>query len=102
MTGDDSDSFASWALLELLGHRRIAGHLTERQVAGHQYLQITVPGDPPLTQLYSPSAVYAITPVSEETARRIAGRMRPESIHPWELPAAPKHDDLHNDREDDW
>ena len=86
--------FQGWAILELMGHRRLAGYLTEVQIAGQGFLRLDVP--PPLagdddaedgaaTQFYSPSSVYAITPTTEEICRAV--RVRPEPVHTWELPA---------------
>ena len=85
-----------WAVLELMGHRRLAGHLTETQIAGAGFLRIDIPADgdqPAATQIYAPAAVYAITPVTEETARLVAATARPAPVQRWELPAAPSADD---------
>lgn len=87
----DSDAFEGWAILELMGHRRLAGWLTEREIAGAAFVRIDVPeGDGDriaTTQFYSPSAVYCITPTTEEVAIAVAVRSRPEPVHRWELPA---------------
>jgi hypothetical protein len=53
-----SEAFEGWAVLELMGHRRLAGHLSEQQIGGSSFLRIDVPTEPPATQFYSPSAVY--------------------------------------------
>jgi hypothetical protein len=39
-----AEPFAQWVILELLGHRRLAGFLTEQQIAGASFLRIDVPG----------------------------------------------------------
>lgn len=73
----EQPGFAEWVILELLGHRRLAGHLTEQQIAGASFLRLEVPGtedQPGATQLYSPGSVYCITPTTEEIARRVAAR----------------------------
>lgn len=86
-------SFAEWAILELMGHRRLAGYVTEQQIGGSGFLRIDIPGDgSETTQFYAPSAVYAITPTSEETARKVAALGRPAPVQRWELPAAPPAD----------
>jgi hypothetical protein len=87
----DTPTFAEWVIIELLGHRRLAGHLTEQQVAGHGFLRLDIPGDNDTTfatQLLSPSSVYAIHPTSEAIARHVAKTNRPEPVARWELPAA--------------
>lgn len=89
---DTTSSFDQWAILEILGHRRLAGRLTEASIAGGSFLRIDIPetdGQPPMTQYYAPSSVYAITPTTEDIARRAAARFRPAPVNRWELAAAP-------------
>jgi hypothetical protein len=81
-----------WALLELMGHRRLAGIIAEETIAGAAFIRIDVPAEeeePGATQFYSPQAVYCITPLTEETARAFARTYRPEPIKAWELKALP-------------
>lgn len=89
----DKDVFAEWVILELMGHRRLAGHLQEVQVAGSGLLRLDVyPGDasaPSMTQLYSPAAVYCITPTTEEIARKVAAESQPAPVSRFELERAP-------------
>jgi len=88
-------SFAEWMILELMGHRRLAGRVREVQLAGVGFLRLDIPecdGDPGRTQYISPGSVYALHPVDEATARQAAAAWRPEPVHRWELPAAPKDD----------
>jgi len=87
-----------WAIVELMGHRRLAGRVTGVTVAGAPFLRIDVPsssdvGDPQLsaTQLYAPAAVYAITPTTEEVVRRC--RVTPTPVQQWELRAGPAIDE---------
>jgi len=86
-----SDTFAEWAIVELMGHRRLAGYLTEVEIAGRGFLRLDIPAGPPggpAMQLYNPSAVYAITPTSEGTARRVAELSQPAPVALWELPGS--------------
>ena len=85
-TPDPDVPFEGWVILELMGHRRLAGYLREQTIGGAAFLRIDIPADPPVTQLYAPAAVYAITPTSEETAREVATLARPAPVHRWELP----------------
>lgn len=85
-----------WVLLELMGHRRLAGKLTEETIGGASFLRIDVPDG--ATQFYSPAAVYAITPITEDVARRFAQRNRPTPIQTYELP---KPDESDFDDEDE-
>lgn len=40
---EGSQPFESWALVELFGHQRIAGHVTEQQIGGCQFVRVDVP-----------------------------------------------------------
>jgi hypothetical protein len=85
-----ADAFESWAILELMGHRRLAGLVSEATIAGGTFLRIDVPevnGQAAVTQFYSPSAVYAISPCSEDVARAVAANSRPAPVSAFELPA---------------
>lgn len=103
----DVERFGSWAIVELMGHRRLAGYLTEQQIAGAGFLRLDIPGidgEQAATQYYAPSSVYAITPVTEEAARAVARRNHPEPIHYYELPAlegAPYRPGLGEDYDED-
>lgn len=93
----EANPFAEWVVLELMGHRRLAGHLTEQEIAGKGFLRLDVPAvdeQPPATQLYNPSSVYCITPTTEEVARAVAAGARPAPVQRWELPALPTADSV--------
>lgn len=89
--------FEGWAIVELMGHRRLAGYVTEVELAGAGMLRLDVPGfihtettgeqeeRGQATQFYSAAALYCLTPTTEEMARRIAELSRPQPVHPWEL-----------------
>jgi hypothetical protein len=86
---EEQNGFAEWAIVELMGHRRLAGYIREVEIAGKGFLRLDIPtGESTATQLYNPAAVYAITPTSEDTARRVAALSQPEPVQRWELPAA--------------
>ena len=80
--------FDEWAILELMGHRRLAGKVTDAVIGGGAFLRIDVPGDDGKfsTQYYSPGSVYCITPTSEEVARAVAKQSQPAPVQRWELP----------------
>lgn len=104
----ETPTFAEWVILELLGHRRLAGYLTEQQIAGHGFLRLDIPGETDseacaehfvATQLFNPTSVYAIHPTSEAIARHAAKTYRQAPLQRWELPAAPARE--HVDDVDD-
>ncbi len=88
-----------WVILELFGHRRLAGYLSEVELAGSTFLRLTIPDADPTkppraTQDYQPTAVYGITWTTEEVARKVAARSQPAPVAQWELdrPAAEEFD----------
>lgn len=88
-------AFESWAILELMGHRRLAGYVQEVELAGEGFLRIDVvsPDGKSVTQYYRPGAIYGITPTTEETVRAVAGMNQPAPVSRWELPM-PSHEPL--------
>lgn len=97
------EKFSGWVILELMGHRRLIGYLSEHEIAGSAFLRVDVLTDPPTTQFYAAGAVYCITPTTEEMARRAAKLSEVAPIKTWEipkpLPAAAQDDD---DEADDY
>lgn len=85
-----------WFLVELMGHRRLAGRLSEVQIAGEGFLRLDIPGEAGeadvATQFYRPASVYALTPIGEDVARKIAARYRPQPVTTWELAPAARDD----------
>jgi hypothetical protein len=86
-----TEKFETWAILELMGHRRLAGKVTEATIGGGSFIRIDVPGnETETTQYYSPGAVYCITPTTEDIARDFATSNQPEPVHRWELKQLPE------------
>ena len=84
----NTDGFGEWVILELMGHRKLAGFLSEQEIAGNGFLRLDIHGaqdEPVVTQFYSPSAVYCITPVSDDLARKAAYNLKPQPIGQYEL-----------------
>lgn len=82
--------YEGWAIVELMGHVRIAGYVREVTQYGAAMGRIDIPGEgdkPIATQFFGGASVYRITPVSEEAARAVAARSWPEPVYHWELPA---------------
>ena len=82
--------FEGWVILEQLGHKRLGGYVREETVAGQGFLRIEIPDEGEkiqATQYINPSTIYAITPTTEEMARAVALRNKPQPVQRWELPA---------------
>lgn len=84
---DTPNTFDQWAILELMGHVRLAGRVTEETHFGAALGRIDIPvGDGFTTQYFGGSSVYRITPTTEEIARSVAARNQPEPVYRFELP----------------
>jgi hypothetical protein len=59
-----------FAIVELMGHRRYGARVSEVEQYGAKFLRAEVLTEPPYEQLVHPQALYAITPCTEEQARR--------------------------------
>lgn len=84
----ESEKFDLWCLVELFGHQKIAGQCSERNIAGTNMLQVDVPEttkQPAFTRILSAGAIYAINPITEETARKIAEQLEQKPITIWEV-----------------
>lgn len=115
--GDTHEPYEGWTILELFGHRRLAGWVSEAELAGGKFIRIDVPGldghgprSTVATQFYGPAAIYAITPTTEAMARAVARTCQPEPVHRWEMPPdralaatteAPRDDDPPDTNDDD-
>lgn len=87
-----AELFDQWAILELMGHVRLAGRVTEEEHFGAKLGRIDIPnGDGFTTQYFSGGSIYRLTPTTEEIARGVAARNQPEPVHRWELPAPQQH-----------
>lgn len=76
-----------WAIVELMGHVKVAGYLTEEERFGVKMGRIDIPSaDGTVTQYFGGSSVYRITPVTEEVARAYAEARQARPISRWDLP----------------
>jgi hypothetical protein len=83
-----AEPFEQWAIVELMGHVRLGGRLTEESHFGVALGRIDIPaGDGFATQFFGGSSIYRITPVAEDVARAVATANQPQPVHRWELPA---------------
>ena len=80
-----------WVKLELMGHRQFGCYLTEVEMYGTALARADIyDGDaeePFVTQFYSSSAIYCITPITEDLARRMGAGSKPRPVSEYELPA---------------
>jgi len=86
---DIEKGFESWAIVELMGHSVIAGYVTEQSIAGSAMLRVDVPkvdNHEPFTKFFGGSAIYGITPTTEELAKSAAKRLAVRPVSLWVVP----------------
>lgn len=92
----EENTFRQWALVEIFGHQKIAGLVSEQVIAGQGFVRIDVPDageQPGYTKFYGPSAIYSITPCEEVIARAFCMKNITVPVQSYELPA-PARDSL--------
>lgn len=92
-----------WALVEIFGHRRHFGRVTEVEKFGTKMLRIDVPAAAaaPLlgeaesfeTFFYGGGSIFGMTPMTEEACRKAAERDRPRPYTPIARLPGPDFDD---------
>lgn len=97
-----AERFDSWAILELFGHQRIAGRVTEQTIGGCHFLRVDVPALPhaahagegdgvaAFTKFFTQGAIYALTPTDKATAIRAAEHLVAQPIEPWIVSPRPQ------------
>src|SRR5712691_4714086 len=76
---EESSELISWALVELFGHQRIVGFLSQQTFGTGVQFHVDVPDllkdgktvRVGFTRYFGLSAIYSITPVSEEIVRKL-------------------------------
>lgn len=93
-------TFEQWGIVELFGHNKIAGMISEQSIGGCSFVRVDVPaiGDNQgYTKVYGNGAIYAMTFTDEETAKAAAKMYSPRPIDVFEakrlLEPPPSYDD---------
>lgn len=109
---DKAEQFDQWAIVDVMGHQRYIGRVTEQVVAGAGFVRVDVPEtskQPAWTKLIGTGSIYAISPVTEEIARAMAEQRQQAPIAAYEMPARitaatderPAYDDPQCEDDDD-
>lgn len=78
---------AQWAIVELMGHVKLAGRLTEVERFGCKLGRLDIPeGDGFVTRLFGGQSVYSITYVTEAVARHVRKQTTAAPVSPWDFP----------------
>lgn len=84
-------TFDEWALVELFGHARIVGKVTEATIAGGAFIRVDVPNDDGsavvFTRFFGPGAIYSMSPIDKDLALKLAKAQQAEPVKVYELRA---------------
>lgn len=77
------EQLRAWALVELFGHQRIVGHVSEQSFGTGVLFRVDVPDltssgktiRPGFTRYFGLSSIYSITPIAEEVVRELLPRI---------------------------
>jgi hypothetical protein len=79
---ESTQGFDQWGIVEVMGHKKYAGHITEQVIGGSALVRVDVPecqvrekAVPAYSKLIGVGSIYMITPTSEEIARKSAQRL---------------------------
>ena len=81
-----------WAVVEVMGHSQYAGRVSEYTGFGVPLVRVEVPavgGQPAFEKLLGASAIFRVTPCTEEAARRAAEGLR---VRPLSMVALPSRE----------
>lgn len=87
-------AFEGWAIVELMGHVRMAGQIREVEQYGTKMLAVDVPAVPDagveaFTTFVSGASLYRVTPTTEAVAVGIVRASRPRPVHPYDVQLEP-------------
>jgi len=81
-------TFKQHAVVELFGHNQIAGLVTEQAIGGATFVRVDVPKTSEragFTKFFGAGAIYAITPVDESVAVKMAEVLEVAPVQEWRL-----------------
>lgn len=102
-----TEAFESFCIVELFGHQKIAGKVSEQVIGGQSFVRVDVPAtkrSAAFTRMFGAGAIYSITPVSEELAQKAAESIFVEPVTVYiapdrRLPEPEEEDDLDHDND---
>lgn len=91
---EQPEKLDAWAIVEVMGRQSYAGRVTEQVFGGASLIRVDVPaieGAAAFTKLIGVGSIYAITPTTEEVARRYLEYHRPVPMTAYIPPSRQLH-----------
>lgn len=89
-TETSENRFEAWGVVDLFGHTRLAGRISEQTIGGETFIRVDVPtgaaGESFHTRLYGKGAIYGITLTDERIAREVAKAHQPRPVSLYDVP----------------
>lgn len=98
-------SYEGFGIVELFGHQRIAGRISEQSIGGCSFVRVDVPavnGVQSFSKFYGNGAIYAITPTDEETANSAAAAIQARPVQIWMSSSLPRYESLPEPDDDNY
>jgi hypothetical protein len=77
-----------WGIVDLFGHTRIAGKISEQRLGGAAFVRVDVPYVPGVeahTRLFGNSAIYSISFTSQTIAESVARNIQSQPVSVYDL-----------------
>lgn len=87
---ESQQKFEQWAIVDVMGHQRYVGRVTEQVIAGQGFVRVDIPKTSEVeawTKLIGTASIYAITPVDKDIALQMAERAKEKPIEAYQLTA---------------
>lgn len=87
--GVEKEKFQKYAVVEMMGHRKIVGVVSDSEIGGSSLLRVDVlnsEGQPDRTEYIGVSSIYCLTIVTEEAAMAAAQSNASKPAWAWDLP----------------
>ena len=84
----EDSKFEEWAIVDVMGHQRYVGLVSEQVVAGQGFVRVDIPETDEVkgwTKLIGTSSIYAITPVDKDIALSMAARSKAKPVEVYQL-----------------
>jgi hypothetical protein len=93
------DNTMNWGIVELMGHKVVAGLISKSEMLGKPLLRVDVPATSAygeFTQFYGEAAIYCVTFTSEQVARITAEQIKvnPVSVYVPDLITREQHEKM--------